>query len=66
LKSCLDSPDLEAEDPNTLTRVRETLDFIEILTAWADEMLLLKPETLMKTLGLGAKISQTLRRNSAE
>jgi len=66
LKSCLDSPGLEAEDPSTLTRIRETLDFIEILTAWADEMLRLKPETLMKTLGLGAKISQTLRRNSAD
>jgi DNA-binding transcriptional regulator GbsR (MarR family) len=64
LKSCLDSPDLEAEDPSTLTRIRETLDFIEILTAWSDEMLRLKPETLMKTLGLGAKISQTLRKTS--
>lgn len=66
LKSCLAHPDLKGEDPDTQIRIRETLEFIEILTAWADEMLRLKPETLMKTLGLGAKISQTLRRNSAD
>lgn len=66
LKSCLSNPDFEQETVDTRQRIQETLDFIEILTAWADEMLRLKPETLMKTLGLGAKISRGLRRNSSD
>ena len=63
LKTCLNHPDLAQEEATTQKRLQETLDFIEILTAWADEMLRLKPETLMKTLGVGAKISRTLRGN---
>lgn len=63
LKSCLSNPDLDQEETATQQRIQETLNFIEIMTAWADEMLRLKPETLMKTLGLGAKISRTLRKN---
>ena len=63
LKTCLTPPPLAQEEATTQKRLQETLDFIEILTAWADEMLRLKPETLMKTLGVGAKISRTLRGN---
>ncbi|HAO33403.1 MAG TPA: MarR family transcriptional regulator [Candidatus Competibacter sp.] len=66
LKACLSNPDLEQETADTRQRIQETLGFIEILTAWADEMLRLKPETLMKTLGLGAKISRSLRKNSSD
>jgi DNA-binding transcriptional regulator GbsR (MarR family) len=66
LKACLSHPELEQEAVATQQRIQETLDFIEILTAWADEMLRLKPDTLMKTLGLGAKISRGLRRNSLD
>lgn len=62
LKTCLEHPAMAEEEPDTQARIRETLEFMEILTAWADEMLRLKPETLMKTLGLGAKLSQTFRR----
>jgi hypothetical protein len=35
---------------------------METLTTWSDEMLRLKPETLMKTLGIGAKLSKAIRR----
>lgn len=66
LKSCLGNPDFEREDTATRQRIWETLEFIEILTAWADEMLRLKPETLMKMLGLGAKISRSLRKNAPD
>ena len=45
--------------------MRETLEFMEILTTWSDEMLRMKPETLMKTLGMGAKISKTMRRGKS-
>lgn len=61
LRDCLNSPDLAKEDTGAQKRIQETLDFIETLTTWADEMLRLKPETLMKTLGVGAKISRSVR-----
>jgi len=61
LRECLDSPDMAAESTGSAQRIRETLDFIEILTAWSDEMLRMKPDTLMKTLGMGAKISKKMR-----
>ncbi len=62
LKSCLGNPELADEEPGTQARIKETLEFIEILTAWSDEMLRLKPDTLMKMLGVGAKISRTIRK----
>lgn len=62
LRDSLASPEIENESRATEQRVRETLEFLEILTTWSDEMLRMKPETLMKTLGMGAKISKTMRR----
>lgn len=61
LRECLGSADIAAETNGTEQRIRETLEFIEILTAWSDEMLRMKPDTLMKTLGMGAKISKKMR-----
>jgi DNA-binding transcriptional regulator GbsR (MarR family) len=66
LKSCLTNPEMAEEDAGTQARIKETLEFIEILTAWSDEMLRLKPETLMKMLGVGAKISRTIRKTKGE
>lgn len=65
LRDCLKSPELGQEPKDSAQRIRETLDFMETLTTWMDEMLRLKPETLMKTLGVGAKISRTVRRTKA-
>lgn len=62
LRDCLMSPELEQEPKERARRIQETLTFMETLTTWTDEMLRLKPETLMKTLGMGAKISRTVRR----
>jgi DNA-binding transcriptional regulator GbsR (MarR family) len=64
LRECLDNPALEDEDAGTRERIAETLKFIETMSTLADEMLRLKPETLMKTLGLTAKISNAVRRRS--
>ena len=66
LKSCLNNPELANEEAGTQARIKETLEFIETLTAWSDEMLRLKPDTLMKMLGVGAKISRTLRNTKDE
>jgi DNA-binding transcriptional regulator GbsR (MarR family) len=65
LRDCLISPELNRESKETAHRIQETLALLETLTAWADEMLRLKPETLMKTLGIGARISRTIRRTKS-
>lgn len=62
LRDSLISPEIANESTETEQRIRATLEFLETLTTWSDEMLRLKPETLMKTLGMGAKISRTVRR----
>lgn len=62
LHDCLDSADIKKEDPGTQQRIEETLEFIETLTTWSEEMLRLQPETLMKMLQTGALISRTVRR----
>lgn len=64
LRECLDNPAIEEEDEGTRQRIEDTLKFIEIMSTLADEMLRFKPETLMKMLGISAKISQTIRRKS--
>jgi len=64
LRECLDSPAIADEDAGTRRRIEATLRFIEVMSTLADEMLRLKPETLMKTLGVAAKVSRTVRRNS--
>ncbi|MES9942652.1 MAG: MarR family transcriptional regulator [Candidatus Thiodiazotropha sp. 6PLUC2] len=60
----LASPDFKKESRETRQRIEETQQFIEILTQWSDEMLRLEPETLMKVLKLGAKISNLIRREA--
>ena len=61
LRDCLAHPDLPAEPDGTKERNTDTLEFIETMSTLADEMLRLKPETLMKTLGATAKLSRTFR-----
>lgn len=62
LRECLANPELANEDQGAQVRIRDTLEFIETMNTWVDEMMRLQPETLMKTLGVGAKISRTLRK----
>jgi DNA-binding transcriptional regulator GbsR (MarR family) len=62
LRDSLASPELSEEDAEAQQRIRNTLAFLETVTTWSDEMLRMKPDTLMKTLGLGAKLSRTVRR----
>lgn len=62
LGELLASPDLERESAGARKRIEETEKFIQVLSGWADEMLRLEPETLMKVLQLGARIRGLLRR----
>lgn len=61
LKECLASPDLPQEAAGTRQRIQETLDFIDTLTRWSDEMMRVKPDTLTKILKLGASIQKLVR-----
>ena len=44
--------------------MRETLELLETLTAWSDEMLKLDTQTLTQVLKLGAKIKKLLGRSA--
>jgi DNA-binding transcriptional regulator GbsR (MarR family) len=62
LGELLESPDLVEESSGVRHRVRETREFLLLLTVWADEMLAQDPKTLMKLLKLGAGVSKLIRR----
>lgn len=61
LRGCLASAELEQEDPAARKRIEETLALMETLTSWSEEMLRLKPQTLVRIMKLGAKIQNLLR-----
>jgi len=62
LRDCLMSPELDQEPEEHIQRIRETLEFLETLTTWTDEMLRLKPETLRRALSIMNRISRMVRR----
>ncbi|MET0066894.1 MAG: MarR family transcriptional regulator [Candidatus Thiodiazotropha sp.] len=64
LNDLLDSPELQQESIETRQRIEQTQQFISIMTHWSDEMLRLEPETLMKVMKLGARISSLVRRDT--
>jgi len=55
-----DDPAMAREAAAVKRRIEETLDLLETLTAWSDEMLKLDTATLMKVLRLGARIKKLL------
>lgn len=60
LRECLSSSDLSQEERAVQQRIKETLELMESLSTWGDQMLKLDPATLMKVMKLGAKIQQLL------
>lgn len=63
LRDCLlDERSHTAADATALKRIRATLDFLETLTEWADEMNRLPPETSIKLMRLGVKVQRALMR----
>lgn len=64
LRECLASPQFAMESEESRKRIGDTLQFIEVLFAWSNEMLRLKPETLVKLLKLGGRISKLIRDDS--
>jgi len=55
---------MRSESAGTRKRIQETQQFVHVLTHWADEMLRLEPETLMKVLKLGARVRDFVRRDA--
>ncbi len=60
LRECLHSAELSQEERAVQQRIQETLELMESLSTWGDQMLKLDPATLMKVMKLGAKIQQLL------
>lgn len=65
LRELLDDPAMKTEPAAVKVRMEETLDLLETLTAWGEEMLKLDTETLTKVLKLGARIKKLLGRSPA-
>jgi DNA-binding transcriptional regulator GbsR (MarR family) len=61
LRDCLANPEITRESAVARQRINETLVLMETTSAWADEMLRLPPETLVKIMKLGARIQGLLR-----
>ena len=62
LRACMTSDDLAWEDQEAQKRIAETLQFMETISIWGDEMLSLEPATLVKVMKLGAKIQKLIRK----
>ena len=60
LRDLLADPALNREASEARRRMRETLELLETLTAWSDEMLKLDTETLTKVLKLGARVKKLI------
>jgi DNA-binding transcriptional regulator GbsR (MarR family) len=66
LGELLADPAISKEPAEAKLRVKETLELLQTLTAWSDEMLRLDTETLTKVLRLGAKVKKLLGRDTTE
>lgn len=66
LREVLADPAIQRDPAAAKLRMQETLELLETLTAWSDEMLKLDTETLKKVLRLGARIKKLLGRNGAD
>ena len=65
LRELLADPALRKEAAPVKARMEETLELLETLTSWSEEMLQLDTSTLMKLARLGARIQKLLTRSSA-
>jgi DNA-binding transcriptional regulator GbsR (MarR family) len=62
LQQLLAEPAMRQEPVAVKLRIEQTLDLLETLTAWSEEMLKLDTETLGQVLKLGARIKKLLAR----
>jgi DNA-binding transcriptional regulator GbsR (MarR family) len=62
LGELLADPAMTKEAAESRLRVKETLELLQTLTAWSDEMLRLDTATLTKVLKLGARVKKLVGR----
>lgn len=60
LQQLLADPAIRQEPAEVKRRIEQTLELLETLTAWSDEMLKLDTETLGQILKLGARVKRLL------
>lgn len=66
LRELLADPGMSKEPAEAKLRMQETLELLDTLTLWSDEMLRLDTQTLTQVLKLGAKIKKLIGRSPAE
>ncbi len=66
LSELLADPAISRDPTEAKLRMRETLEFLQTLTAWSDEMLKLDTETLAKVLKLGARVKKLMGRDAPD
>ena len=65
LRELVSSPDFQKEPADAQDRIRSTMELMNKLATWADEMLRLSPGTLDKVLTLGASVQKFVRGDAA-
>ena len=66
LRALLADAAISREPASAKLRMQETLELLETLTVWSDEMLRLDTDTLAKVLKLGARIKKLVSRAPAD
>jgi len=66
LRELLADPGISKEPAEAKLRMQETLELLDTLTLWSDEMLRLDTQTLTQVLKLGAKIKKLIGRTPTE
>lgn len=61
LQSCADDPAFATEAPEQRRRIRETLQLMQSLSQWGEQMLRLSPATLLRIMKLGSRIQKLLQ-----
>ncbi len=61
LRACLSETESEGGDPDTIARLREMLQFCELMDAWYGRIRRLSPESLRRLTRLGGKLEKLLK-----
>lgn len=64
LESFLESNQFNNDETEAKKRVESMLELMQTLSVWGDEMIHLKPETMIKIMKYGAKIQKLMRGGS--
>lgn len=61
LKDYLADPSFTEESKTTQKCIKDTLEIMQVMDSWVDEMLKLSPETVLKIMKLGATVQKLIR-----